>query len=88
MNVDINTLICSDNAVLNSTCDLNFDRCLILICFFDLGSALLGLYIILRKDDLLTLIGILNASDLNGYFCVLGNCLVKIEVRIRIKLLT
>ena len=88
VNVDINTLIRTDNAVLNSTCDLNFDRGLVLVSFLDLGSALLGLNIILGKDDLFALIGILNASDLNGNFSVLGNRFVKIEVRIRIKLLT
>ena len=88
MDIDINALVRTDNTVLNCTCDLNFDRSLVLECFLDLCSALLGLNIILGKDYLLTLIGILDASYLNGNFCVIGNCLFKIEVRIRIKLLT
>ena len=88
MDIDINALVRTDNAVLNCACDLNFDRSLVLVSFLDLRSALLGLYIILGKDDLLTLIGVLDASYFNSNFCVLGNSLVKIEVRIRIKLLT
>ena len=41
VDIDINALVRTDNAVLNSTCDLNSDRSLVLISFLDLGSSLL-----------------------------------------------
>ena len=56
VDIDINALVRTDNAVLNSTCDLNSDRSLVLISFLDLSSALFRLYIILGKDDFFALI--------------------------------
>ena len=47
VNIDINTLVRTDNTVLNCTCDLNFDWSLVLVSFLNLSSALLGLNIIL-----------------------------------------
>ena len=87
VDIDINTLVSTDKTVLNCTCDNNINRCLIIKSFLDLSSALLGLNIILGKDDLFALIGILDASYLDCYFSMICNCRFEVEIRIGLKLL-
>ena len=56
VDIYVDTLECTDETVLDGTCDLNFNGSLVSESLFDLGSALFSLYVILGKDDLLALI--------------------------------
>ena len=56
VDIYVDTLESTDETVLDGACDLNFDGSLAVESLFDLGSALLSLYIVLGKDDLLALI--------------------------------